>query len=362
MWRIVSLGTSGRPGCVLSLVCYDTPIGSIFSLDFTPVVCSLARLGLLGYMHKSNKALLILPYFGALGRWFPLFLASVGRQQRIDLLLITNARIPRHVPGNVTVLETTLCNFKHQAIDALNVNVALDHPYKLCDLRPSLGLIFQNNIMGYGYWAFGDEDLIFGDLDGFIGPKMDDAYDVITSYPESEYVSGPLTLIRNTERGANLFKEGTHWAECISASKHWGFDEISWFRDHNDNHRDMSFDGAVRRSMALGLRVSWGLPTDHSCIHRRKGKYVYNNGVLSQVGPQIVSSLAFYHWHRMKRPVFFRFPRWSWHEVPQAFGFDFFGFHFATESTLQRIVRRTLFMIPVSLERAFHLILFRRAS
>jgi hypothetical protein len=47
-----------------------------------------------------GKALLILPYFGSFGPWFPLYLHSLANQHTLDLLLLSDTEPPPLPPND----------------------------------------------------------------------------------------------------------------------------------------------------------------------------------------------------------------------------------------------------------------------
>ena len=71
-------------------------------------------------------------------------------------------------------------------------DVKIKKPYKLCDMRPVFFVIFEEWIKGYDFWAFGDCDLIFGDIRSYFPDKILDQYDRLQ-------VLGNFQLIRNTK-------------------------------------------------------------------------------------------------------------------------------------------------------------------
>lgn len=113
---------------------------------------------------RRGRALLVLPFFGSFGPWFPLYLHTLANQHTLDLLLVSDAEPPALRP-NVRRLEMTLDEVRELATARLGTAVRLHRTRNICDLRPAYGIIFEEFIRGYEYWAFGDEDLIYGDVD-----------------------------------------------------------------------------------------------------------------------------------------------------------------------------------------------------
>ena len=103
--------------------------------------------------------------------------------------------------------------------------------YKLCDLKPMYGVLFEEELRGYDYWAFGDCDLMYGrQIDAWIGKAVAGGYDVATV--QRDFVAGPFTLVRNCETCNRLFEKAADWREILLRPKTMGFDELGedWFR------------------------------------------------------------------------------------------------------------------------------------
>src|SRR5688500_6743885 len=113
---------------------------------------------------QRGKALLILPYFGSFGPWFGLYLHSLARQHTLDLLLLSDSNPPA-LPVNATRVEMSLEKLRRWATARLGTPVRLHRTRNICDLRPAYGLVFEDFTRGYDYWAYGDEDVLYGDLD-----------------------------------------------------------------------------------------------------------------------------------------------------------------------------------------------------
>lgn len=98
----------------------------------------------------------------------------------------------------------------------------MDKPYKLCDYKPAYGYVFAEYLKEYPYWGECDTDLIFGDIDQFLFPKMQEGYDKIGIF-------GHCTLYRNTEEVNTLFLKKLNGKQRFQqvAQEYWNhsFDE-----------------------------------------------------------------------------------------------------------------------------------------
>lgn len=145
-----------------------------------------------------KRAVFILPYFGKLPNYFPLFLKSVSFHPMVDLLLFTDDRRCFDYPSNTIVhycsFDELVCRFRSKICD----DICLPTPRKLCDFKPTYGYVFEEYISEYEYWAYGDCDTLWGDFEGFLSPLFDEGYDRIFSL-------GHLSFTKNTPENNRIF-------------------------------------------------------------------------------------------------------------------------------------------------------------
>ena len=110
----------------------------------------------------------------------------------------------------------------------LKVDFHPEHAYKLCDLRPFYGFIHQDILEQYDFWGYGDNDLVYGNLNVLTNDNMLNSYDVITTM--SERIAGHFSIFRNNEKYRMLGFKCPQWKEHILSSEHVGFDESDWVR------------------------------------------------------------------------------------------------------------------------------------
>jgi hypothetical protein len=98
-----------------------------------------------------------------------------------------NVNIRRNYP----TLKRLSQYFSHR----LGFNVNITNPYKLIDFKPALGYLFEDVIKDYSHWAFGDLDVVWGDLKSSLS-SLDLAQEFIL-YHRWQAFSGALTIFRN---------------------------------------------------------------------------------------------------------------------------------------------------------------------
>ena len=274
-----------------------------------------------------GKALLILPYFGSFGPWFPLYLHSLASQHTIDLLLLSDSR-PHDLPANAWHVEMTFDELRELATAKLGTPVRLHRMRNICDLRPGYGLIFDEFTRGYDYWAFGDEDVLYGDLDGMLAPHLDGSTDVVS--PGTNGKSGHLTLVRNAPRTNQLAMQDPAYKDVLVSIEHWAYDETSW-RCGTDIS---SFHKIVTAAEARGeLAIHRGLPRVVN-VPAPGRWYVYDGRRLHEDNGK---ELLYYHWGRMRH----RNVRWPDAEEAKAgFAFDRYCFYDADLGRARLVMRR----------------------
>lgn len=119
-----------------------------------------------------------------------------------------------------------------------------------CDYRPLYRRMFAQQYEGYEWWGWCDVDVVFGDLDRLLGPLLDD-HDVVTT--AAGYLHGPLTLLRNTDEIADLWRSTKDYKAVLANPVYCNWDETG-FGDDQPHHDNPSFSRMVANS---GLRVHY---------------------------------------------------------------------------------------------------------
>lgn len=148
---------------------------------------------------SASKVCLILPYFGKLPSYWGGFINSCRENADIDFLIVSDCAEEVN-EGNIRVVRSTWEDFKTDVKSKLGrlgvKQVCLHSAYKLCDLKPCYGYLFQDYLLDYDYWGHIDCDLVFGNLKKYFDTIRIERYDRI-------YPVGHLSVYRNTE-GMNM--------------------------------------------------------------------------------------------------------------------------------------------------------------
>lgn len=169
---------------------------------------------------------LLIPYFGKFVSYFEFFLRSCAANHEIDFLIFTDQKINCFCPGNVIFHTLSFDAFKEMARRKLDLTaraLSVLTPYKLCDYKPTYGVLFEDYIEGADFWGFCDVDLIFGRVFDLLS---------LENVRQSERVltQGHLTLYKNCERMNHMFdlplKGGISFRRAIEIREPCFFDEV----------------------------------------------------------------------------------------------------------------------------------------
>ena len=176
---------------------------------------------------SKYKIAFITCYFGAVPWYLKFFLKSCGYNPDVDFFIIGDMAFDGViVPSNVFVIPMSLEQFRVLASEKLALPVNVTHPYKLCDLKPTYGVIFADLVKDHSFWGHGDIDIILGDVRGFITDDVLDRFDVICA--REEYVTGFFTLFRNTPNINRLYEHSKDHREVFISEEHYCFDECNF--------------------------------------------------------------------------------------------------------------------------------------
>ena len=153
-----------------------------------------------------KKIRLIIPYFGKLPKFFPYFLLTAKRNQKIDFLIYTDQNFDQFEVLNADNIEFKTLSFddlRKKVQSKFDFEISLKTPYKLCDYRVAYGLIFEEELKEYDYWGFCDTDVLLGDIYQFLEKH---------SFFENDYARyglfGHLQIFKNSQEVNRIFMSG----------------------------------------------------------------------------------------------------------------------------------------------------------
>lgn len=260
-----------------------------------------------------NDIVLILPFYGKLPWYFDFFLRSLEGKS-FDVLFVSDL-IPKCYPSNFHILKIDFASLVKLIKNKLCTDATLKNTYKLCDYKPMYGKIFEDYIKDYHYWAFGDCDLIYGNsLNKFleaIVPK----YDIVSL--RKYWLSGPFTILRNTDSFVTLYKKATMLNDVFTNDKYMGFDELGgyWFYELEGGGMTMKDCERQKDYFTATVFREQGIRFYHKNIigenNLAKSIVEMCNGHLFYDGQEI----SVFHYINVKRNAAFR-KNWSLRNTP----------------------------------------------
>lgn len=169
-----------------------------------------------------KRIVFIIPYFGPWPEWMPLFLVSCRFNPSINWVLISDSDLPVEKPDNVRHVRMDWADYVKLVSERLGIDFRPASPYKLCDIKPALAEIHPEFVEGFDYWAFGDIDVIYGNIRKFYTDEFL-KYGLISTHPNG--ISGHFCLLRNDPKTNAAFRKVRKWDELLCDPKHRKFDE-----------------------------------------------------------------------------------------------------------------------------------------
>lgn len=182
-------------------------------------------------MIKYKSIAILICYFGKFPWYFNYFLLSCKYNPSINFFIIADDRsFQAPLPENVKIIFKTIDEVSAIASEKLGFAINIKHAYKLCDFKPTYGLLFSDLIAGYDFWGYGDIDVIFGNIRTFITPELLENYEIISV--RHDFLTGYFQLLKNDHKMINLFSNSKDYKKVLSSDIHYCFDETNF--THNE--------------------------------------------------------------------------------------------------------------------------------
>lgn len=175
---------------------------------------------------KANAIVILIPYFGKFPVWFDLYLLSCSKQENIDFVFFTDCEIPTQIYPNTFFERMSFASYCEKVSDMLKLKFAPLSPYKLCDLKPFLGIIHADVVSDYEFWGCADIDLVYGDLSIVTNRGNLNKYDIVTTH--TNRVAGHFVIVRrgtSYDRSCLKIKD---WKQKLMSDLHLSVDEDDW--------------------------------------------------------------------------------------------------------------------------------------
>ena len=152
--------------------------------------------------------------------------ASCRRNPDVEWLIFTDAASPPRLPPNVRIvpMDADALNRRCAATLGFETHISASLPYKVCDLRPTFGLVFAQEIGPRDFWGHCDLDVVWGDIRAFMRPEILEGHDIVTS--RVGRISGHFCLYRNRPEWQTLFREIPGVTRLAQDAEHRNIDEM----------------------------------------------------------------------------------------------------------------------------------------
>lgn len=177
---------------------------------------------------------LISVYFGPFPWYFKYFLHSCKYNPSIYFVIFTDQESINAKPSNVKFIKMTLDEFNLLATARLGFEIKILNAYKICDFKPTFGLLFEDYLKDFDFWGHIDLDIIFGDIRSFIIDEILEINDLVCV--RHDFLTGYFLLFRNSKKMNYLFTESKDYKKVFLSNKHFCFDETNFeFQAFSEN-------------------------------------------------------------------------------------------------------------------------------
>ena len=169
------------------------------------------------------KIVIFSTHFGTLPRFFQLWLNSISNNKDIHIRFFTDNDLSQYkIPNNVYYTKISLKNFVENVQSKFDFKINIQNAYKLCDIKPMYGYLFEEEIKNYDYWGHADIDFIYGDLSNFV-------LNLSFLKQKKFFRNGHFSIYKNTTEVNRFFKHKIHkidYQHILSNTNNFSFDEL----------------------------------------------------------------------------------------------------------------------------------------
>ena len=167
--------------------------------------------------------LMLCCYFGQWPAWINFFVESCKWNPDVRWRFYTDCGEPENKADNVEYVPISFGDYKALVRARLGTTFDSPEPYKLCDLRPALGFIHEQDLAGFQFFGYGDIDVIFGNISSVYNSEVLAAFDAISTHPER--ISGHFAIFRNTPEMRCAFERIGDFRSLLETPRYVGLDE-----------------------------------------------------------------------------------------------------------------------------------------
>lgn len=166
---------------------------------------------------------MVIPFYGPIPKWLPLFLKSAERNVGIHFLIVTDGKITQAMPQNVSHIPIPLAEIERRVRNTVSPGFRFSCAYKLCDVKPFYGVIFEDLFRGSQFWGYCDLDLVFGDVSPLLNSGRLENADLFCA--DAGPVVGTFCLYRNNERMNRFAQSIPEYTAKLNSPEYESLDE-----------------------------------------------------------------------------------------------------------------------------------------
>jgi hypothetical protein len=166
---------------------------------------------------------MLIPYFGQWPEWINLFVESCKWNPGVHWRLYTDCGEPENKADNVHYTHLSFDDYKALVRERLGILFDPPDPYRLCDLKPCLAYIHEQDVDGFQFFGYGDVDVVYGNISVFYTDDVLARFNVLSTHPER--LSGHFAVLRNTHTFRRAFVHIPNYRALLEQPHHLGMDE-----------------------------------------------------------------------------------------------------------------------------------------
>jgi hypothetical protein len=163
-------------------------------------------------------------WFGQLPPYLDKFIARCNAQGREWKFIMFNDQGQNASKGNFTAIHQSQEDFTNLSRKKFGLDIVpttKEDPRKTVDARPLFGDMYSEYLEDADFWAYGEIDVVYGNLNNFVNYPMLLSCDVFSVGKE---VSSNMTIFHNDGKN-QLYRLHPNWKFFVTDGKLHGFDE-----------------------------------------------------------------------------------------------------------------------------------------
>jgi hypothetical protein len=156
---------------------------------------------------KQNRCALVIAWQGPWRPWINLWIETCRWNPNWAFFVFSNQPPPTgaKTAQNIQFVQLNLKEFEQRFVNFLGRPFPRGGGYKFCDFKPTYGQLFADYLKPFTHWGYCDEDMFFGQLDGFFTDQILNDYDIITSCRCC--IVGQFTIFKNRTELRTLYTQ-----------------------------------------------------------------------------------------------------------------------------------------------------------